>query len=67
MIDENIIGEYLYFYRVRLANELIQLQNNISLRVCDELDYLEFIILTTRIKEFDKISGDLYNLLKYYN
>ena len=64
MIDETTLLEYIHLKRIRYHNEWIQLNNNLVRRQPDEVDYLELIILKTRIEEFDFISDEIYGIIK---
>ena len=64
MIDETSLLEYIHLKRIRYYNEWVQMNNNLVRRQPDEVDYLELIILKTRIEEFDFISEEIYGIIK---
>lgn len=59
-----ILCEYFLNYTTRLRNEVIEMEHRLIFRKYDEVDYLELIILLTRIKECTSIEHDLFRILK---
>ena len=64
MIDETYLLEYLFNKHSRLENERIQHHNNTFWRTSDELDYLENIIMLTRVKEFSSIHREILDVIQ---
>ncbi len=61
---KHLIYEYLYLKNIRVEDEFILLKRNTWYRKMDELDYLEYIIVLTRLKMFQEISNDIQKILR---
>lgn len=50
----------------RLENDLIQLHNNVSIRSCDTLDHVEFIIQNEKQGAIEEVFAEIRRLIYNY-
>ena len=60
---KHLVYSYLFYKLTRIEYEMLELKNNTYFRSMDEVDHLEYIIATTRMKMFLEINRDLHEIL----
>lgn len=59
----HLLCEYTYRLTCRYESDLVQLRNNVSLRLADPVDHLEFIMASVRCSVADQVEADIHKII----